>query len=132
MTRRQRIAPEDVERIVAHAQDLEPCTDCGAGPGQLCTRPGSGRSVCKSRFIAAAVAVRQQDKAARRTPEQEAELNAVLAALPRVSREEIEAHRTPMGGYRLTKAWFLEHRLPYPPPPGWRQAVEQQDGADAC
>ena len=73
-----RTSPEDVRRIVAHAQDHEPCTDCGAPLGQPCTRPGPGRSVCKSCFRSAAIAVRRQDKAAHRTPEQV----AVLASLP--------------------------------------------------
>lgn len=122
--------PEDVERIVARAQDHEACTDCGALPGQACERPGPSRSVCKARFIAAAIVVRRQDKAARRTPGQEAELTAVLAGLPKVSRAEIEKCRTPRGGYSFTRAWFLEHGLPYPPVAGWRQAVEREDDGD--
>jgi hypothetical protein len=111
--------PEDIRRTVAHAQDHEPCTDCGAQPGQPCERPGPGRSVHRARFIAAAIAVSQQAKAARRTSEQA----AILASLPKVSRADIEACRTPKGGYSFTRAWFLEHGLPYPPIPGWRQAA---------
>jgi hypothetical protein len=121
-------SPEDVRKIVTHAQEHLPCHDCGAEPGTPCTQPGRGRTVCKSRYIAAAVAIRRQAKAERRAPEEAAEPAAVLAGLPRVSREEIEACRTPAGGYSFTKAWFLEHGLPYPPIAGWRQAVER----DAC
>ena len=78
---------------------------------------------------------RRSPSGARRKPHggpgQAAELAAILARLPRVSREEIEACRTPAGGYSFTKAWFLEHGLPYPPIAGWRQAVERdEDGGD--
>jgi hypothetical protein len=123
-------SPEDVRKIVAHAQEHLPCHDCGASPGEPCPRPGHGRSVCRSRFIAGAVAIRRETKAARRTPEQEAEQAAILASLPRVPKAEIEKCRTPRGGYAFTRAWFLEHGLPYPPVPGWRQAVEREDGSD--
>ena len=30
------------------------------------------------------------------------------------------------GGYAFTRAWFLEHGLPYPPVAGWREAVERE------
>jgi hypothetical protein len=120
--RRQRTSPEDVQQIVARALDCESCSDCGAAPGEPCVRPGPGRTVCKSRFIAAAIALSREARAGQRTPEQD----AVLAGLPKVSRAEIEACRTPKGGYAFTKAWFLEHGLPYPPVAGWRQAVERE------
>lgn len=123
-------SPEDVRKIVAHAQQHMPCHDCCAVPGGPCTQPRRGRTVCKSRYIAAAIAIRRQAKAQQRTAEQAAEHAAVLASLPRVSGAEIEACRTPRGGYSFTKAWFLEHGLPYPPVPGWRQAVEREDGSD--
>jgi len=42
---------------------------------------GQGSTVCKSRYIAAAIAIRRQAKAAQRTPEQAAELAAILAGL---------------------------------------------------
>lgn len=113
--------PEDVLKIVAHAWQHATCQDCGAGPGEPCTQPGGGRTVCKSRFIAAAIAIKQQAWAARQTPEQA----AILASMPRVPKAEIEKCRTPRGGYAFTRAWFLEHGLPYPPVPGWRQAVER-------
>jgi hypothetical protein len=126
MTGRQ-ASPEDAQKIADHARQHLACDDCGAAPGEPCTRPGSGRSVCKARYIAAAIAVRRQAKEARRTPEQQADLAAVLAGLPRVPREEIEACRTPAGGYSFTRAWFLERGLPYPPVPGWRQAVKREE-----
>lgn len=122
-----RTSPEDVRRIVTHAQDREPCTDCGARPGQPCTRPGPGRSVCKSRFLSAAIEVRRQAKAARRTPEQA----AILAALPRVSREEVEAGRSPAGGF--TRAQLAQWGVPWPPPSGWLRALlREEDGCDDC
>ena len=78
----------------------------------------------ESRYIAAAIAVRQQDKAARRTPEQA----AILAGLPRVSAEEIEAARSPRGGW--TKATLAAWGIPWPPPAGWRQALLRgEDGS---
>lgn len=97
MTRR-RMSPEDAQKIAGRAREHMPCPDCGAAPGESCDRPGPGRTVHKGRFIAGAIAVRQQAKAAQRTPEQEAELEAVLAGLPRVSAEEIQAARSPRGG----------------------------------
>jgi hypothetical protein len=68
---RQQTSPEDVRRIVAHAGDIQ-CDACGAAPGCPCDRPGSGRVVCKARFVAAVIEVRRQDKAARRTAQQAA------------------------------------------------------------
>ena len=76
--RQRRTAPEDVQKILAYAE-RQRCDDCAAAPGEPCTRPGSGRSVHKTRYIAAAIAVRREAKAARRTPEQA----AILAGLPR-------------------------------------------------
>jgi hypothetical protein len=125
VTRRRR-SPEAAQQIAGHARDHVECQDCGAAPGQPCIRPGSGRSTCKSRFVVAAIALRRELRDAGRTPEQE----AILAGLPRIPREEIEACRTPNGGYRLTKEWFTSHGIPYPPPAGWRQAVEQEDDGD--
>ena len=116
-----------MRKIADHARQHLPCDNCAAAPGEPCTRPGKGGTVCKPRYIAAAVAIRRQEKAARRPPGQAAELAAVLAGLPRVSRAEIEKCRTPAGGYSFTRAWFLEHGLPYPPIAGWRQAVEWDD-----
>jgi hypothetical protein len=110
-----------MRKIAAHARQHLPCDDCDAAPGQPCVRPGGGRSVHKPRYIAAAIAVRRQEKAGRRPSGQAPELAAVLAGLPRVSREELEKCRTAKGGYSFTRAWFLEHGLPYPPVAGWRQ-----------
>ena len=73
---------------------------------------------------------RSSGKQGRQTPEQAAEQAAVLRGLPRVPRAEIEKCRTPTGGYSFTRAWFLEHGLPYPPIAGWRQAVEREEGSD--
>lgn len=60
--------PPTAQEIAAHARQHLACGDCGAGPGEPCTGPGRGRSVCKSRFVVAVIEVRRQDKAARRTP----------------------------------------------------------------
>lgn len=118
---------EDAQKTASHAHQNLSCDDCGAAPGQPCRQPGGGRTVCKSRFVAAAIAIKRQAKAERRTPEQAAEQFAILAGLPRVPKEEIERCRSPRGGYAFTKAWFLEHGLPYPPIAGWRQAVEREE-----
>lgn len=126
MTSRKRLTPQEVQKIAAYAPQL-PCHGCGAKPGTPCTEPGKGRSVCKNRWGAAAIELSRQARAARRTPAQAAEQAAILAALPRIPREEIEARRTPAGGYSFTRAWFLEHGLPYPPIPGWRQAVQREE-----
>lgn len=78
----------------------------------------------KTRYIAAAIAVRQQDKAVRRTPEQA----AILAGLPRLTREEVEAARSPRGGW--TMAALAAWGIPWPPPAGWRQALLRgEDGS---
>ena len=123
-------SPDGVRKIVAHAQEHLPCHDCGAVPGGPCTQPGRGRTVCKSRYVAAAIAIRRQAKAERRTPEQAAELAAVLARLPRLGREEVEAGRSPAGGF--TRAQFAAWTVPWPPPAGWLQALLRgEDGRDA-
>ncbi len=113
-------SPEDVRKIVAHAQQL-PCHDCGTGPGTSCTQPGRGRTVCKSRYIAAAIAIRRQARAERRTSEQEAELAAILAGLPKLTPEEVEAGRSPAGGF--TRKQLAAWGVPWPPPSGWLQAL---------
>jgi hypothetical protein len=118
MTKR-RTSPEDVAEILGYAMQHQPCDDCGAGPGEPCTRPGPGRTVHKARYIGAAIAVRQEARATRRTPEQTAELEAVLAGLPRVPRAEIEACRTPAGGYSFTRERLAGWGVPWPPPSGW-------------
>jgi hypothetical protein len=124
--RTRRASPEEARKIIAQAQ-LLPCDDCDAKPGSPCTQPGKGRSVCKSRWIAAAVAIRRQEKAARRTPEQA----AILASLPRVPREEIEARRTPAGGYSFTREVLAGWGIPWPPPSGWLRALlREEDGCD--
>ena len=120
MTKRP-ASPEDVTRIVKYAQQHLACPDCGAAPGEPCTRPGRGRSVCRSRFVDAAIAIRQQAKAAARSPEQEAELAAILATLPRVSSAEIEAGRSPADGF--TRKQLAEWQVPWPPPSGWLRAL---------
>ena len=119
---RRTTSPETARKIAAHALQL-PCEGCAAPPGEPCTEPGPGRSVCKNRYAAAAIAISRETRAARRTPAQ----TALLATLPRIPREEIELCRTERGGYAFTKAWFLEHGLPYPPISGWREAVERED-----
>jgi hypothetical protein len=122
-------SPEEARKIVAYAQEHLPCDDCGVGRGAPCTQPGRGRTVCKSRYIAAAIAIRRQAKAAQRTPEQAAELAAILATLPRLTREEVEAGRSPAGGF--TRAQLAAWRVPWPPPSGWLLALLRgQDGTD--
>jgi hypothetical protein len=118
-------SPEDAQKIVAHAQEHLPCHDCGAAPGGPCTQPGRGRTVCNSRFVAAAIAIRREAKAERRTPEQAAELAEILAGLPRLSREEVEAGRSPAGGF--TKKRLAEWGVPWPPPDGWLRALLREE-----
>jgi hypothetical protein len=89
--RKQRMSPEDAQKAASHAQQNLPCGDCGAAPGMPCTEPGKGKTVHQGRFVAAAIAIRRQAKAERRTPEQAVELAAVLARLPRLTPEEVEA-----------------------------------------
>jgi hypothetical protein len=75
-----------------------------------------------SRFIAAAIAIGRQAKAAQRTPEQA----AILAGLPRVSREEIEAGRSAAGGF--TREQLAQWGVPWPPPAGWLRALLREEG----
>lgn len=122
-------SPEDAQKIAAHAQQHLPCRDCGAGISEACTEPGRGKTVCKSRFVAAAIAIRRQAKAERRSPEQAAELAAILAGLPRLTREEVEAGRSPAGGF--TRAQLAAWAVSWPPPAGWLQALLRgEDGSD--
>jgi hypothetical protein len=126
--RTRRATPEETREIASRAAQLR-CDNCGAPPGEPCTHPGRGRSVCKSRFVAGAIAIRREAKAARRSPEQEAELAAVLARLPRLTREEVEAGRSPRGGF--TRAQLAEWSVPWPPPSGWLQTLLRgEDGSD--
>jgi len=119
-----------VRKIAAHAQEHLPCHDCGAASSEPCTQPGRGRTVCQSRFVAAAIALRRQARAEGRTPEQAAELSALLAKLPRLTREEVEAGRSAAGGF--TRAQLAAWGVPWPPPAGWLQALlGREDGSDA-
>jgi hypothetical protein len=111
------------ERIAALAQKTIACKACGAAPGEPCTEPGPGRTVHGGRWAKAAIARRRGAKEARLTAEQ----RAILAALPPVPASEIEACRRPDGGYDFTRAWFLDHGLPWPPIAGWRRAVEREE-----
>jgi hypothetical protein len=114
---KRKASPEEARRIATYARDYLPCMTCTAPPGHPCTRPGQGRSVCKSRFTEAAIALSQRDKEARRTPEQA----AILARLPRLTEEQIEAGRSPRGGW--TRGQLARWGVPWPPPAGWRQAL---------
>ena len=96
----------------------------GAAPGNPCTQPGRGRTVHKSRFVRAAIELKRQAKTAPQTPEQA----AILASLPKIPKSEFAAITTERGGLRATREWIISHGIPYPPPAGWRQAVEQEDG----
>jgi hypothetical protein len=128
--RKQQTSPEDAQKIAAHAREHLPCHDCGAAPGSPCIQPGSGRSIHKSRYIAAAIAVSQQAKAARRTPEETAELAAILAGLPRLTPAEVEAGRSAAGGF--TRKTIAGWGVPWPPPAGWLRALlRDEEGSDA-
>lgn len=125
--RKQGVPPEDRQKITAHARERLRCDDCKAEPGQPCTGTGSGRVVCRSRYITAAIAVRRQANAERRTTEQDAQHAAIIAelkALPRIGQEEIEACKTENGGYRFTKKQLAAWGVPWPPPAGWRSAIQ--------
>ena len=131
------IRPEVVQAVYSALVDGDPAklAPPAKGLAEGCPRrhhapaPGSGRTVHKSRYVAAAIKLRQQARAAARTPEQD----AILAQLPRVPRAEIEACRTPAGGYSFTRERLATWGIPWPPPPGWRQALERgQDGGDAA
>ena len=124
MTKRP-ASPEDMKRIAEHAQQHLMCEDCAAAPGEPCTRPGSGRSVHKSRYVSAAIEVRRQARAAQRTPEQEAELAVVLAMLPRMSAAEVEAGRSAAGGF--TRAQLAAWGVPWPPPAGWLRTLLREE-----
>lgn len=126
--RQQRMSPGDAQKTARHAHQNLSCDDCGAAPGQPCKQPGGGRTVCKSRFVAATIALRRQAKAERRTPEQTAELAAILAKLPRVSAKEIEAGRSPAGGF--TRKQLAAWSVPWPPPAGWLRALLREE--DSC
>lgn len=120
----RKTSPEDAQKIAAHALRL-PCRECGAGPGTPCTEPGRVRSVCKPRYIAAAIEVTKQAKVARQTPEQA----AILASLPRLTLAEVEAGRSPAGGY--TREQLAKWGVPWPPPAGWRQALLRAEDTPA-
>jgi len=53
-------------------------------------------------------------------------------SLPRVPREEIEACRTPAGGYSFTRERLASWGVPWPPPAGWRRALEHGTGSSAA
>ena len=127
---KRQTSPGDAQKIAAHAREHLHCGDCGAEPGSPCA--GSDRIVCRSRYIAAATALRRQARDVRLTPDEAAERAAILASLPQVSREEIEACRTPKGGYSFTRERLASWGVPWPPPAGWRRALQRgEDGTDA-
>jgi hypothetical protein len=47
-----------------------------------------------------------------------------------MTREEIEAARTPKGGW--TKSQLAEWGVPWPPPKGWRAKLEQPTPSGAA
>jgi hypothetical protein len=124
MTRRK-ASPEEARRVASHATAYLPCETCSAPPGMPCTRPGQGRSVHKARYTMAAIILSQRDKESRRTPQQA----AILAGLPRLTEEQIEAGRSPKGGW--TREQLARWGLPWPPPAGWRQALLHGTGGGA-
>jgi len=129
---KQRAPLKDTPKITTHARQHLPCADCGAAPGAACTRPGKGKTVCRARYIAAAIALRQHARAAQRTSEQATEVDTLFASLPRLSPAEIDAGRSPSGGF--TRAQLAAWGVPWPPPAGWlhallRKAEDQLDTA---
>jgi hypothetical protein len=127
--RTRRATPEESRQIADRAAQMR-CDDCGAAPAVPCIQPGKGRSVHRPRYIAAAIAIRREAKASRRSPEQEAELPADLAGLPRLTPEEVEAGRSAAGGF--TRKQLAAWNVPWPPPAGWLQALLRgMDGDDA-
>jgi hypothetical protein len=108
--REQPASPPGSREIASHARQYVQCQACGAQPGLPCA--GHDRIVCKSRYVAAAIALKRQVEPPSQTPEQA----TILAGLPCIPKEEIEKCRTERGGYSFTRAWFLEHCLPYPRP----------------
>ncbi len=50
-----------------------------------------------------------------------------LAALPKVPKAEFEACRTEKGGYAFTRECLSAWSVPWPPPAGWRQAIEADE-----
>jgi hypothetical protein len=119
---KRKASPDEARRIATYAVEYLPCTTCIAPSGHPRTRPGPGRSVHKGRFAEAAVTLSQRDKETRRTPEQA----AILARLPLPTEAEIEAGRSPRGGW--TREQLAKWGVPWPPPAGWRQALLR--GAD--
>ena len=114
---KRKASPAQAPRVAAWARDHLPCLECGVPAGHGCPRPGRGRIVHRGRYAVAASALSQRDKEARRPPEQ----TELLARLPRRTEEEIEAARTPRGGW--TREQLAEWGVPWPPPAGWRHAL---------
>jgi hypothetical protein len=127
-THKQTTTPEDRQLIADHARQHLPCDDCGAKPGQPCSKTGNGRTVCIGRYIGAAIEVRQAAKAARRTPEEAAAVAALFATLPRLTHEQIEAGRSPNGGFG--KEQLADWGVPWPPPTGWLNALRGEDDSN--
>ncbi|HZR53640.1 MAG TPA: hypothetical protein VFB06_29550 [Streptosporangiaceae bacterium] len=115
--------PNRAKEVTAIAVAEITCRKCGATAGQPCTDPGEDREVHGSRWATAAMVRRRRRQAARLTEEQQ----AALASLPRVPPEEIEKCRLPNGGYRFDQATLERWGVPWPPPAGWRKAVERAE-----
>lgn len=112
--RTRRASPEEARQTAAHALQHLVCDDCGAEPGQPCYRPDPGRSVHKSRYVAAAIEMKRALKAAALTLEQHAEAEKILAGLPKIPKSEFDAITTERGGLRATREWFVPARHPVP------------------
>lgn len=83
----------------------------------------------KSRYISAAIELKQALRAAARTLEQQAAVEPILTGLPKVSREGLEACRTAADGYGFTRERLRSWGVPWPPA-GWKQALLRgEDGA---
>jgi hypothetical protein len=127
---RKRTSPEDMQKTADYARQQLPCEDCTAAAGEPCASPGPGKTVCQSRYRSAMITLDRAARAARRTPAEAAELERLLADLPRVSREQIEACRKPDGAYSFTAERLASWGVPWPPPAGWRRAIERGQDDD--
>lgn len=129
-SRTQGMSPQDPQKVADHARQNVPMPGMPSGTRRAVHPP-------RQRQVRTQDAVRRRGDRTQAAsqgrpadPRAEAELAAVLATLPRVSREEIEAARSKNGGW--TKKQLARWGVPWPPPPGWRRALlRDEDTSDA-